>query len=428
MKAKDENMANKNKRKSKRKNTRAGTVLFITFLLLYVPSLLHWIYGNDISTDYIRNGKVENYINANAVIIRDEKLVLSPVNGVYIPDVGEGDKVAAYFKVASVLTESTRELIDELNKKNMEIIEARKEQSENIGVFSSDLQKLEADISRNVRKIAGIQLKNSLSDFSKIESDIEKLVMKKATIIGGTGAAGTYIESLLKERNNLEQKIKLTKTDIVLNESGIVSFLIDGYEEKFTVDGIQSLTPENVNVVTENPLPENNLEAKEGQPFCKLIRGMYYYMAASIDTDAAQYIKSNKQRIQLRINAIEKTVWADVFYVSKDYNGQSVVVFRLDSGMDDTIEIRKANIDIIVDSFEGLTVTINSLFNFNMAGTEADIMLARGNIASSKRVRIIGKNDVYAIIESPESDPGSVSLYDIYIRNPRNIREGQLIR
>jgi len=80
--------------KSKRKISRLGGIFILIFLFLYVPSLLHWLFGRDITTDILRIGIVEDSINIDAYIIRDEVVFKAPFDGRYVPNAMEGEKVS----------------------------------------------------------------------------------------------------------------------------------------------------------------------------------------------------------------------------------------------------------------------------------------------------------------------------------------------
>ena len=55
-------------------------------------------------------------------------------------------------------------------------------------------------------------------------------------------------------------------------------------------------------------------------------------------------------------------------------------------------------------------------------------MLAMGNFASYRKVRILGGNGGMVVITKDEESKGDINLYDSYILNPKNITDGQVIR
>ena len=70
------------------------------FLLLYIPSAFNWFSSKNVSTDILRSGTLEESINTDALVIRDETLIAASVSGVAVPYAGEGSRVAAGEKVS----------------------------------------------------------------------------------------------------------------------------------------------------------------------------------------------------------------------------------------------------------------------------------------------------------------------------------------
>jgi len=161
------------------------------------------------------------------------------------------------------------------------------------------------------------------------------------------------------------------------------------------------------------------------KPFAKIIKGIYMYIVVAMDKKKADmlYLGNN---VNIRINDINKVVNAVPTSISEPDGDYCTVVFRTDKALSDTTFLRKVNIDVIKNSYEGLEVSNKSLFDVSPDGKKAKIVLVKFNEASIRNVRIIERNGEFAIITSDDKDK-QVSLYDIYVINPTNIKEGQLI-
>jgi len=73
--------------------------------------------------------------------------------------------------------------------------------------------------------------KNSISEVKQIKNEIDELIKKKATILGDLSYTDANIKALENEKRILQDSINANKRNIVSNLSGIVSYVIDGYEE-----------------------------------------------------------------------------------------------------------------------------------------------------------------------------------------------------
>ena len=92
-------MREKDKKKIAERRRKWTVALLILFLCLYIPSFYSWVRGGDIRTDIAKYGSIEDSINIEAYIIREEELLKAPFSGKCILNYNEGTKVPAGAKV-----------------------------------------------------------------------------------------------------------------------------------------------------------------------------------------------------------------------------------------------------------------------------------------------------------------------------------------
>ena len=111
------------------------------------------------------------------------------------------------------------------------------------------------------------------------------------------------------------------------------------------------------------------------------------------------------------------------------FDDKSRVVVSFTRYTEKTVHLRHTRADLVVESVEGLKIPQRSLTNRNIFDNTADVYLVRANRAVKKRVKIIAEQDSFAIIDKlPDStDTSPVRIFDIYVVNPQNIEEGQVI-
>ena len=415
----------------KRKNTtvKIGSFLLCAFLLLYIPSLLHWVYGKHIRTEMIRMGTLEELINTEGCIIRDEEILSSPFEGKCIPKVTEGEKVAANFVVATILSNSSQKLLDDLAKLDLRIIEAQNEKVKNDDIFSEDVIKIDNEISKKVKLMVGAINSNSLAKITPLKSELNGLIQKKASIIGGTSTADVFLNSLRKDKENLQEKIRSNTREVVSKVPGIISYYVDGYEELLNPNGIKSMETRDFDIIKEKKAIKapGSHSVEVGKPFAKVIKGIDCYIIAVLDKDKAKLLEEENY-VKIRINDISRVIDARVHYKSEEMDGKHLVAIRFDKGISDTTQMRLINIDIIMNHRFGLKVPLTSLMEFDEEEMKASIVLVKANYASIRNVKVLGKDEHYAVIESFDNkSENSVSLYDTFVLNPQNIQKGQLI-
>ncbi|HEY9061205.1 MAG TPA: HlyD family efflux transporter periplasmic adaptor subunit [Pseudobacteroides sp.] len=414
---------------NKNKGIKLGALMVVLFLLMYIPSLFHWIYGKDIATDIIRSGTIEDSFNLDGLIIRDEEPIDSPFEGKYISEVGEGEKIPLKYKIATVLKDTSAKELEDLSKLDSEILKLRKEKSEKQGLFSQDIIKLDNNIAEKVSAISTACNENNFEKLVDVKKEIDIIIHKKAEILSSLGTPDSQIGALSLKRNNLQAVINAGTRQIYANSPGIISYYVDGYERVLNPNTIDTIKVDEITELLKKEIrPEVNLGTVQvNKPFAKIIKGIYIYIAVIMDKKQSDMLKLGKN-VNVRINDINKIVNAVPVSISDTNGNKSTVVFKTDKGLSETTFLRKVNIDIIKNSYDGLEVSYKSLFDINPDGKMGKIVLVKANDAKIRNVEIVGRSGEFAIIKSIDKKvDGQVSLYDTYVINPSNIKEGQLI-
>ena len=416
-------------KKNKEKRLKIGSFLIFLFLLVYIPSFFNWVFGQNISSDIIRFGTLEEYVNADGIIFRDEVLLAPPsFAGKFIPEISEGERVPAFCRVAIVLKKTSDSLLKELEDINTKIVQARNDVSKKTEFFSEDITKIDNVIGQRVQDIIMECNSNSLNDITRLKSEVDKLMEKKALVLGGS-SNNSLINSLIQQKDALQKRIDSNTADVISNYSGIISYVIDGYEQVLNPKAIKDLTPgtiKSLKVVDVNTRNHEN-STHVNKPFVKVIKGNELYIASVLDSgNAAHYTVGDK--ILLRINDIGMECSAVVANKSEVSGGNCVVTVSADRGVDELSALRKVNVDLISSSAEGLKIPLKCLRGIDQNGKKAKIMLIKANCAVEREAEIIYKDNEYAIIKTPEGEiKKTINLYDTYILNPDNIKEGDII-
>lgn len=148
---------------------KLGSILIVLFLLLYIPSVIFWVYGKNVSTDIVRMGEIEDSVSIDAVIVRDEVVLNSPVGGKCIKEINEGEKVKSNARIATVLNGSSEKLLQELKQLDLRIIDAQEKRNENLELFSDDLEKIENEIEEKLKQVILLGNTNELSEIEGIK-------------------------------------------------------------------------------------------------------------------------------------------------------------------------------------------------------------------------------------------------------------------
>ncbi len=416
-------------KKTAYKRITLGSLLAVIFMIFYIPSLLNWLSGTHTAQDVIRNGVIEEYIETQAVIIRDEEL-LSPssIDGRYIAEINEGEKTAAYANVAVVTSSESDEQLREIEDINAKIVKARMEQVEKADFFSEDLARLDDEIGRKVQDLIIACNSRSFEEMSRHRTEIKKVIEKKAEIVAGNSTDG-YITSLQQKKESIQNTINKNTLQLRSSISGIVSYRLDGYESILTPDRLNDLTLDELDRIREGcaAIPASTGSVQKGQPFAKIIKGVDIYLAADIPSEKTRNLKEGDS-IRIRINSRDFGVTGIIQHIRNSESGRAIVVVKMSRGADVLSDLRVTSADFITKTKEGLKVPLKCLRDITPDGSRGRIVLVRYNVAASRLVDILCSDNEYAIIRTPENEfKRTVNLYNIYLINPDNIEEGDII-
>ncbi len=413
---------------------KSGVFLVLGFVLLYVPSVIHWALNDQVMTDIIRMGELEESVNATGYFIRNEQVLTSPFSGRCILNITEGEKVANGHSIAMVVNEDYDKLVKKLEEIDYEILRRKRELNEKEKFFSQDIVKIDNEIAERLSGLISEFNGNNFDKIAKYRQNIDGLIAKKAEITGAQGQNDPLLKSKMQERKNVEDQLNKNRQEIVTNKSGVISFVIDGYESQLNPKNIRNLTPEMLDSVK---IPDNAargagiVDVEAGKPFAKLVSDVEYSIVIPLDAEKAKPYKVDS-RVRVRLTENGKVLSGTVDYKSEEIDGRCLVAVTLNEALSETAGMRYANVDLIRKSYRGLKVPLKSLIKDPGDEETATIILVVANYTKFVKVRIIAEDGEFAIIDNIDDGSGlqnavTADLYDTFVVNPENIEEGQLI-
>ena len=356
----------------------------------------------------VEYGKISAEEDCTGVIIRDE-IVISGENerNGLVQIISEGERVSKGESVFRYYVNNENELNNNIKELDIKIQEALDGQN---NIYSNDIKVLENDIDNYLEKI---RRTNDISKLKEYKKSINYSITRKAKIIGDLSPSGTYIKNLISERTTLESELNSEVEYVKAPVSGIVSYRIDGVEEEFSVEDLQSITKEKM----------DNISLKTGQIVAtsnekgKIINNFYSYIASILTSENAKNSKVG-DTVTLRL-VTSKDVRAEIVRKKSLDDGQVLVVFKITKGVEELINYRKISLDVIWWSDKGFKV-INSAIRY-----ENDIPYVIKNIAGYEYkiyVKTISSNDTYTIVTNYTAEEyKQLNFTDGEIRNMRKL-------
>jgi len=389
-----------------KKGKKIIAIISILAVLIYVITAVYLLIVHPTDTYVVKQGALSEEDESIGYIIREEKIVQEDgnKNGIYAI-ASEGQRVAvgeSMFRYYSDSEKTIKTQISGLNYKIQELLE-----QEN-SVPSADIKAIEKQIEEKIKVI------NSLNNYQEIienKKNIDNLITKKINFIGDI-TENKEIKSLVKERKTYEEQLKNGAEYQKAEISGIVSYRVDGLEEK--------LAPEKFNEINEKYL--ERLDLKTGKIVStsnecgKVIDNFKCYIAITMNSKKAKQGKIGDS-VQLRISNNEEQK-AKIIHINEE-SGKRTIIFEMNNMTEDLINHRKIAVDVIWWNESGLKVPKQALVQENGLYY---VTRNKAGIQTKLLVKVKAQTDKFAIIEAYDSEDLKKMGWDAtQIKNYRKI-------
>lgn len=423
------------KRKKIRMKRRVFRTVVISFVLIYlifraVPSLL----ASNAKTILPEKGTLIEKFSAQGFMIKYETVIKSTSGGQLEISSTEGERVAAGVEVATVNSlNDTSSLRQELLQLDESISALEKSEKEN-KIIVNEKEKIQELQDSLVSELQNTIISGNFDDIYLLKGKIALYDEKNKDISFSNTLAGQSLENLKAKRDNISSEIKSNHMKYYSNHGGIISYLIDGYEEIYLPKDFENYTYDKL---TSKELKNNDKksEVAVGEPIYKIIDNFEWYMALKIE-DLNQIhgfevgdistieIKEDKLELRGKIVAIN----------SSDNKG--VMVVRFNTMLHDLYNIRFPKVDVIKYKKEGYKIPTKSIVDKD--STKGVYIKDKSGIVKFRPVVVIGEDDNYTYVDIGDNNGNitvkgkdqtlkTITLFDEIFLNVINIREGQIL-
>lgn len=429
----------KTRRKKRKLKRRLLGFLAFVLMLIYLPAIWNWLFSVNYEIGVIKTDTLEVKLPLKGVFIRNEYFLKAPNNGICIPSAQYGDRVAVNNEIAQFIQSDMRETIN--NNREMELDILKKVITKYDNTTGSEREMWEKAIEKQLSMLTDSVNTGNYNNSESIRINIDHVLEARARQILDNPENADSLKNERNELNSLKNSTNKSVTVLYAPISGIVSYA--------ALSGDPMLAPEKRNEATVE-LIDNTLDQEEGiqkwitpneipvstdQYYAKLVMNDQAWFVFYVSEDKALnslFNQNTQEGLILKLDAELNTVDSRVpieFESIKSVDGKILVVGRMTQMIEQTMDSHAATGNLIIQSISGMKVPIKSLANENTVDQTADIVIVRMDKAMYKRVKIIGRQDAYAIIENldPSDVEQSVNVFDVYIVDPKNIQEGQVI-
>lgn len=376
--------------KIKSKKNKYILNIVLAVLMIYFAYVIYLLVKQPTDIFTVEEGKLYSEESDIGYVIRDEVVVRGNQYKNGMEQIkNEGEKVAKNEDIFRYYSKNEESLVTQIAELDTKIQEALKSQEVR---YLSDVKILEDQIDQQMDNI------NKMTDISKItecEKQINQLITKKAKIVGEKSPSGSYLKELNDQRAKLEQELNNGSETITAPKSGILSYRVDGLEDKLTVDNFSSLSEEFL----------ENLNLKTGKLIAtsdecgKIVDNFTAYIATISTSEQSKHAKiGDKVKIKL---SNSKEIDAEISYISQENEEKTLLVLKISNEIEELCNYRKISFNLIWWSYTGLKVPNQSI-------VEQDglkyVVRNRAGYLSKILVKVEKQNDKYSIITNYTSE------------------------
>ncbi|SKC87326.1 HlyD family efflux transporter periplasmic adaptor subunit [Maledivibacter halophilus] len=412
-----------------KRNFKLYRIIFFSIILLYfIYKAIFGLFLKTPDTEIVKFGELSTQKEYECLIVRDEEIVKSPDEGVIKYYVQEGEKVEKNYKICEIYTSS----VNDKDKKKLSDLSSRINDidASKGDFFETDIEKIDNEIDIIVDEIRIARVKGDFSRINDLKNNLNNKVEKKRRISGDKSFSGANLERLEGERKELESKIKSSIIEMKSSQSGVVSYYIDGYEEILTPHNILNIKYEYIKNIENASDKLKYDKVIYDQPVFKLTDNTAWYIMIMTDPKDSDSFKLGKN---VSIDISDTRIKGEI--IDKAYDeGKSFIIIKTNQYASDFNKIRKINLNIIKNQYEGLKIHRDSIIEKD--GELGVYVLDINRKACFKAIKVLGYNDEYAIIQNNVFDIKdgdsvkrvyTVKLYDEILRYGKKYNEGDII-
>lgn len=369
------------------------------------------------TTAYVQT--VSETVDANMYIVRQEQVLTTDTGGgVVVSLVQNGDKVSNGSEIAAIFgSEKDAENYSDalaLQKK----LETYEKIDSQVRLANLDMDKLNNDIDRDFRSMLDAVYYNSYGTLSEDELAFSENFSRKSISLGYDVDCSEQITALKKQI----KKLTAVKPKDIITASAAGYFVSrpDGYEKLLTVDGIDSLTANQL---------KKALKADKGKVSAKaigkIVNGFDWYAACIVpienmtDTDVGS-------KLGLILGSSEQeTVSARVYRKETLEDGNCLVILRCSNINSDLIGLRKITGKIVIKSHTGIKIPKDAV-RFN-DDNQVGVYIREGNLIKFNRISEIYSNDNFVVAEDKSGSAGWLAQYDEIVISGKELSNGKVI-
>ncbi len=389
----------------------------VVLIVLFVVIQFYKVTHIELKTQTATVSTVYDKVSSEALFIRDESVVEKAATGVTVPCFEDGDKINVKGNVAMQFSSSKAaanysKYTDLTNQiKYYQTLEAQ-----TVGQ-SANLETINEDIEQKVINYADGLCRNKIGGTAQ---ELDSVLVRRQLIIGEDVDLLSIIENLRDKRNSYSSFSKPDKY-IKTDESGVFSSYTDGYENIIDFDKAEETSVKEFKSALSAVDKSKDVADNVG----KIVTSYTWYVQTLVSTDTVKNLENGDYVNIVLKDDSSKEFKAEIVSGADVSLGQkeTLLVLKLNEMDADIAKLRKAEIEIRRNKYEGIKIPSEALHVVN--GKKGVYVLIASQI-KFREVNIIYSDDDYVLAEYDESNTNSIHLYDKIITQGKDLKDGKV--
>ncbi len=357
-------------------------------------------------------------IQTTGMIIRDERVITSDVQGVRYYTVADGEKVSKNGIIANLYnSQQDVQFYSDMNALAKKLASISEVQSYN-NTEAVDIDLLNTKINTALLSLIGSCQDGVFDDSAEYSAELLKLLNRKKIATGEEQDYSAIIASLQAQYDSLSASAPAAVAGIYSDASGYFVSTADGLESVLTPDTVDSLTPSLLDGLSAEEPAENTVG--------KIVSDYTWYIACTVTLkEAANFKVGDTATVKTTLkSADELKVTVDAVNLGDD--DRAVLVFACQNMNGDLAAMRTLPITLVTGTYEGLRVSNKAV---RIVDGKTGVYVISGMQARFVTVEIIHSTDGYTLCKADNNaSEDTLRLYDEVIEKGRNIYDGKIIR
>lgn len=407
---------------------------FFSFVMVCIVIYIFQNYNGSVETIVAEKGSLEDIIEAKGIVVKDEEVYSSELDGNITYYYDDGEKVKNGTLLADIHTDSNsvkikgqiEEIKSAINLKNSN--DKLKKSQDTVLQTSEEATEFQDNMQAS---ILNSNLDDVYDTIGQVSGNVQYTTKNKYDSYD--------ISELNSMVNSLSKSLDTNKIPCYSKKSGIFTYKMDGLEDFYKYKNVLDMTPSNTIkkdcVETDSSLSS---EVVSGDKLYKIISNFDYYIVATVNNESAKLFEPNKYiKTRIKYDGLESEAWG---YIKKINYGseESVLIIYFDDYFYKIYDKRYVDLELITDTYEGIKINTKALIKKD--GLEGVYIKDASNIVKFLPVEILGQDgdtsiiaigsyvseDRRRIINVLENSYETIKIFDKIILEPDKVYEGQI--